>query len=242
VIVSTETGAQARATGLPANDRSAGPTRAPTWGQWFRDSFLAGLLVLAPLSITLYILWFVFDHVDAPLGDRINALIHRATGIAFHIPGLGILATVALVLAIGAVSRFAVFRFALGTVEGWIERLPLVRSLYNASRQIVVPFTEEGALPFSDVVLVEYPMPGRFTLGMIARQRVTSDPHDDRIVVFFPTNHLHLGYPVILRRHEVTRIDMSVEEAIKFFVSCGSVAEDRLFQPSEPPPVPSGRS
>jgi len=77
---------------------------------------------------------------------------------------------------------------------------------------------------------------------MIARQRVTSDPHDDRIVVFFPTNHLHLGYPVILRRHEVTRIDMSVEEAIKFFVSCGSVAEDRLFQPSEPPASYPGRS
>jgi uncharacterized membrane protein len=214
-----------------------------TWGATLRQSFLAGLLVLAPLSITLYILWFVFDHVDAPLGNRINALIHSLTGIDFHIPGLGILATVVLVFAIGALTRLALFRVFLRLLERTIERVPLVRSLYNASRQIVVPFTEKDALPFSEVVLVEYPMKGRYTLGMVARQRVSDDPTDDRLVVFFPSNHLHLGYPVILSRHDVLPIAMTVEEAIKFFVSCGVVGENRLFLPggartSEPSVAP----
>lgn len=209
-----------------------------TWAQTLRQSFLAGLLVLAPLSITLYILWFVFDHVDAPLGDRINALIHSLTGIDFHIPGLGILATVLLVLAIGALTRVAVFRVLLKMVERTIERVPLVRSLYNASRQIVVPFTEKDALPFSEVVLVEYPMKGRYTLGMVARNKISEDPTDDRIVVFFPSNHLHLGYPVVLSRHDVLPIAMSVEEAIKFFVSCGVVAENRLFLARAAIPIP----
>lgn len=207
-----------------------------TWGQTLRQSFLAGLLVLAPLSITLYILWFVFDHVDAPLGDRINALIRSATGVDFHIPGLGILATVVLVLVIGVLTRVAVFRLLLKSVERTIERVPLVRSLYNASRQIVVPFTEKDALPFSEVVLVEYPMKGRYTLGMVARNRISDDPTDDRVVVFFPSNHLHLGYPVVLSRHDVLPIAMSVEEAIKFFVSCGVVTENRLFLPVPVPP------
>src|SRR5688572_23442276 len=170
------------------NTPSKVPQPANTWGQTLRQSFLAGLLVLAPLSITLYILWFVFDHVDAPLGDRINALIHSLTGIDFHIPGLGILATVLLVLVIGVLTRLALFRVFLKMVERTIERVPLVRSLYNASRQIVVPFTEKDALPFSEVVLVEYPMKGRFTLGMVARQRISDDPTDDRLVVFFPSN------------------------------------------------------
>lgn len=214
-----------------------GPTKT-TWAATLRQSFLAGLLVLAPLSITLYILWFVFDHVDAPLGDRINALIHSTTGVDFPIPGLGILATVVLVLAIGALTRLALFRVFLKAVERAIERVPLVRSLYNASRQIVVPFTEKDALPFSQVVMVEYPMKGRYTLGMVARQSISSDPNDDRLVVFFPSNHLHLGYPVILSRHEVQPISMTVEEAIKFFVSCGVVAENRLFVPGSPSALP----
>ena len=71
-------------------------------------------------------------------------------------------------------------------------------------------------------------MVGRQTLGLLARDRVTDDPDDDRVVVFFPSNHLHLGYPVLLSRDDVTVIDMSVEDAIKFFVSCGVVAEDSL--------------
>ncbi len=207
------------------------PGERVSWSKWFRQSFLAGLLVLAPLSITMYILWFVFDHIDAPLGDRINSMIHSATGIEFHIPGLGILATVLLVLFIGAGTRFAFFQLALRQVESLIERLPLVRSLYNASRQIVVPFTEKDVLPFSDVILAEYPMAGRWTLGMIARQRVSEDPTDDRLVVFFPSNHLHLGYPVIMHRAEVQRIEMTVEEAIKFFVSCGVIGENAMFRP-----------
>lgn len=209
--------------------RAAFPSSNP--GQWFRDNLLAGLLVTAPIGITLYILWFVFDHVDAPLGDRINASLQSATGMDVHIPGLGVLATLGLLLVVGWLTRIALFRFLLKQVERALSSVPVVRSLYSASRQIMKPFAQNEALPFSEVCLVEYPMAGRFTLGMIARKRVSPDPDDDRIVVFFPSNHLHLGYPVILRRHEVQVIDMSVEDAIKFFVSCGVLADDARFLP-----------
>jgi uncharacterized membrane protein len=214
---------------------SEGP-RKPTWSRLIRESFLAGLLVLAPLGITLYILWFVFDHVDAPLGDEINEILRDSIGLDYHIPGLGILATLVIVFAIGALTRLALFRWLLRSVQRLIDLVPVVRSLYAATRQIVVPFTEKDALPFSEVVMVEYPMPGRFTLGMVARQRVSDDPHDDRLVVFFPSNHLHLGYPVILRRSDVRPIEMTVEDAIKFFVSCGVIGENDLFALRTGPP------
>jgi uncharacterized membrane protein len=195
-----------------------------------RESFIAGLIAIAPLGITLTILGFVFDHVDGPLGKLINGAIHDWTSFDVHIPGLGLLATLIIVLVVGWLTRLALFRFALRGVEQLIEQVPLVNSLFKASRQIVSPFKEKDAMPFSEVCLAEYPMKGRFTLGMIARQKVSNDPADDRVVVFFPSNHLHLGYPVILSRKEVTVIDMSIEQAIKFFVSCGVIAEDDMFK------------
>lgn len=195
-----------------------------------RQSFLAGLLALAPLYITWKILAIVFSLVDGPLGGRINQLISYASGTAVQIPGLGLLVTGVIVVGIGWLTRMVFFKRILELIELGIERVPIVRSLYNASRQIVVPFTDKQKLPFSEVVLVEYPMVGRHTLGLVAKRHITTDPDDPRVVVFFPSNHLHLGYPVVLHKDDLTHIDMSVEEAVKFFVSCGVIGDDKLIR------------
>jgi uncharacterized membrane protein len=195
-----------------------------------RQSFLAGLLALLPIFITWKILSIVFQMVDGVLGNKLNELLRIGTGIQFHVPGLGLLVTLLIVVLIGWATRLVFFKRILQWVEAVIERVPVVRSLYNASRQIVVPFTDKAKLPFSQVVLVEYPMRGRHTLGLVAKARVTDDPDDGRVVVFFPSNHLHLGYPVVMHRDDMTVIDMSVEEAVKFFVSCGVIGDDRLVR------------
>lgn len=197
---------------------------------FLRQTFLAGLLTLLPLYITWVVLAIVFEMVDKPLGGRINDLISAATGTDVHVPGLGIICTVAIVLIIGLVTRVVFVRRIFEAIDKLIDRVPLVRSLYNASRQIVVPFTDKHALPFSEVVLVEYPMPGRYTLGFVAKQKLSDLDGDDRIVVFFPSNHLHLGYPVVMSRKDVQTIDMTIEEAIKFMVSCGVVGEENLIR------------
>lgn len=212
-----------------------------------RQSFLAGLLALLPLYITWKILAIVFNLVDGPLGGRINTLLSYLSGMKLQIPGLGLLVTALIVVAIGWLTRMVFFKRILTMIENMIERVPIVRSLYNASRQIVVPFTDKHKLPFSEVVLVEYPMVGRHTLGLVAKRNITSDPDDPRVVVFFPSNHLHLGYPVVLHRDDLTPIDMSVEEAVKFFVSCGVIGDDKLIRSGgelidiEPLPVNSAR-
>jgi uncharacterized membrane protein len=190
---------------------------------------MAGLISLLPLYITSRILLFLFEMVDGPLGNKINNAISYYTGIAVHIPGLGLIGTVGVVLCIGWLTRVVLFREGMRWLEELIAQIPLVRSLYSASRQIVVPFTDGAKLPFSQVVLVEYPMLGRYTLGLLAKDRVSDNPDDPRVVVFFPSNHLHLGYPVILDRKDVQPIDMPVEEAVKFFVSCGIVSTDKLL-------------
>lgn len=195
-----------------------------------RQSFIAGLLALLPLYITGRILLFLFELVDGPLGDKLNELLKATLDITIHIPGLGLIGTFLIVVGMGWLMRMVVFQRAMRWVEEGIGAIPLVRSLYSASRQIVVPFTDQSKLPFSQVVLVEYPMKGRWTLGLVAQSKVTEDPEDPRMVVFFPSNHLHLGYPVMLSRQEVEPIDMTVEEAVKFFVSCGVVGDERLLK------------
>lgn len=195
-----------------------------------RQSFLAGLLALLPAFITYQVVMLLFNMVDGVLGDSLNLLLRRVSGRDIHLPGLGLAVTLMLVVGIGWLMRMVFFKRILHGFEALIARVPVVSSLYNASRQIVVPFTDRSKLPFSKVVLVEYPMPGRQTLGLVARDRVSDDPDDDRMVVFFPSNHLHLGYPVVLSRHDVVTIDMTVEDAIKFFVSCGVVGDERLVR------------
>ncbi len=208
-----------------------GRVRGPTvWRDQVRRTFLAGLLALLPLYITYAVLHIVFDIVDKPLGGRIDAILSEALGQPIHVPGLGLLLTVVAVFVIGVLTRLVLFRQILSAVDGLLDRVPIVRSLYNASRQIVRPFTDEHALPFSEVVICEYPMVGRYTLGFVASANVTDDPTDDRLVVFFPSNHLHLGYPVMLRRADVVRVDMTVEDAIKFFVSCGVISSTDLVR------------
>lgn len=194
-----------------------------------RQSFLAGLIALLPLYITFKVLNIVFELVDKPLGARIDAVLTVLRGVPTHVPGLGLLLTLVVVLAIGGLTRLVVFRQVFRWVDLLLDRVPLVRQLYNASRQIVRPFTDAQALPFSEVVLAEYPMAGRWTLGFVASRDLSSMPGDDRVVVFFPSNHLHLGYPVLLSRAHITPIDMSVEDAVKFFVSCGVIGSNSLL-------------
>lgn len=201
-----------------------------TWTHSLRQSFLAGLLALLPAFITYKVIALLFLMVDGVLGEALNSSLRTLTGSDLHIPGLGLVVTLLLVVFIGWLMRMVFFKRLLAGVEKLIARVPLVSSLYNASRQIVVPFADRSSLPFSKVALVEYPMVGRYTLGLVARERVSDDPDDDRMVVFFPSNHLHLGYPVVLSRHDVTIIDMTVEDAIKFFVSCGVVGDDKIVR------------
>lgn len=146
-----------------------------------RQSFLAGVLVILPIYITWKVMAVVFSMVDGPLGKGINSAIQMLTGTHVHIPGLGVLATLAVVLLAGWLTRKVFFKRLLEGFEALLLRIPFVRSLYNASRQIVSPFTDENSkLPFSKVVLVEYPMKGRFTIGLLAKETVSDEPDDDR--------------------------------------------------------------
>ena len=208
-----------------------------------RQSFVAGLLALLPVYVTVRLLLFAFEVLDSALGKGINALLELGIpGWDRYVPGLGLVATVALITAAGWLLRYIVFKRVVHAIDGLLERIPVVRSIHLATRQFIDLLRGAQATPFEQVVLIEYPMPGRFTVGLLARDHVDDGRGgaDDLVVVFVPSNHLHLGYPVVLPRGEVRPLDMKVEDAIKFFVSCGVLLNDPMdLSRKLPAPSPS---
>jgi uncharacterized membrane protein len=202
------------------------PTHAKTLGATLRQSFIAGLLVLLPVLVTYKILYFAFVAVDGLFGPAINRILsHTITDWDLYLPGVGILTTLLVVLGIGYFTRYLAFKRIVAWAEGGIERIPIARTIYGAVKQAVSPFTGKQALPFTKVVMIEYPMPGRYMLALLTRETVDDarGGADDFVVVFGPSNHLHLGHPVIVPRTHAHPIDMAPEEAIKYLVSAGSV-------------------
>ena len=191
---------------------------------WFRGNLVAGLLVLLPIYVTGRILLLLFNVLDGALGPTVNRFIQAAVpGWKLHVPGTGLVFTVILVVLVGWATRYLVFKRLIDWMDLVFAQIPLVRSIYAATRQFIDLLRGGGHTPFQQVVMIEYPMPGCWTMGLLSRSSVSTPEGEDssRVVVFVPSNHLHLGYPVVLPRESVRPIEMAVEDAVKFFVSCG---------------------
>lgn len=213
-----------------------------TIGSTLRQSFIAGLLVLLPVFVTVRVLYFVFEILDGALGKTLNRVLHVwIPGFEGYIPGIGLLATLLVVVGVGWFTRFVYVKQLLGAVDGLLSRIPFAKSIYNASKQFLELLRGSANLPFRHVVMIEYPMPGIWTMGLLARDQVDDGQAGaaDMVVVFVPSNHLHLGYPVVMPREKVRPIQMKPEDAIKFFVSCGVLLHDPIrFDGVLGPPAP----
>lgn len=217
-----------------------------------RRYFVAGLLVWIPLGITLWVLALLVDAMDQsllllPANYRSDALF------GFHVPGLGIVLTVAIVLATGALAAnfFGRKLFALG--DALLSRIPIVRSIYGGVKQISdTLFSPEGKA-FRRAVLVRYPHAGAWTVALVTgapEHEVASILGDDQISVFVPTTpNITSGFFLIVARAETYPLEMSVDDALKYIISMG-VAEpahrlprpERIASGTDPNPLPSPRT
>lgn len=192
-----------------------------------KNIFLAGLAVSVPIGLTIYILFFLIDLMDGLL-RVIPAAIHPETLLGVRIPGLGAIATVALIFLAGLVttsyagSRF--FRFA----ETLVERIPLVRGIYQAIKQIVQTMVSKEGQSFKRVVLVEFPRQGLYTVAFVTASvtgELRQKTGDRCISIFVPTTpNPTSGYYMIVPEDRVTDLEMSVEEAFKLIISGGMIS------------------
>lgn len=189
--------------------------------------FLAGLAVSVPIGLTIYILFFLIDLMDGLL-RVIPAAVHPETLLGVRIPGLGAIATVALVFLAGLVTTsYAGARFFRFT-ETLVERIPLVRGIYQAIKQIVQTMVSKEGQSFKRVVLVEFPRQGLYTVAFVTGS-VTGELRrktgERGISIFVPTTpNPTSGYYMIVSEDCVTDLEMSVEEAFKLIISGGMLA------------------
>ncbi len=207
-----------------------------------KKSFLVGLVAILPVYVTIWVVWKVLAYVDTEAVPRLEPLVGE-----HHIPGLGLGITFLVIVFAGFtaryLTRFVVFRRASRAVEEIIGKLPLVRTVYAAVKQVLLPLLgDEQNRAFKQVVLFEWPGEDQWVMGFVVKEEMGGhelndcedcehEPSpDDRVLIFLPTNHLHLGFVIATRRGKLRPIDMTIEEAIQTQLSLGVAAPSVRFQ------------
>ncbi|MGQ9533021.1 MAG: DUF502 domain-containing protein [Desulfotomaculales bacterium] len=192
-------------------------------GKKLRNYFLAGLAVILPITVTLYLLKLVLGFVDGLAGSVLALFTKR------HIPGVGLISTVLVLLGVGVVATNVVGRRLVALWEGLLLRIPLVNTVYRTSKQVVdALWYRERA--FRRVVLVEYPRRGMWAVGFVTGETVREGNDAEKwLNVFVPTTpNPTSGFLLLLPPSEVVALDLPVEEGIKMVVSGGIISPERL--------------
>ena len=194
-----------------------------------RRYFFVGLIVIAPVGVTIVVLTWIFNTIDDILGESLQ----RALGI--RIPGLGFILLALVVLLVGWVVHNAVGRRLLLWWNEALLRFPVVGRLYNAASQIVQGVVSDQRRVFKRTVLVPYPTTGIWAVGFVTHEeapvmsRVVGEPCYN---VFVPTTpNPTSGFMLVVPRNRVIEVSISIEEAMKFIISAGSVSPTGSGEP-----------
>lgn len=193
---------------------------------FLRRWLLAGLVVWIPLGVTLLAIRFILNLLDAFLLLLPAAWRPDAWGV--HIPGLGALLSVIVLLLTGAVASNYLGARLFSAFERGIERIPAVRSLYGGVKQLVQTLMSRQSTAFKHVVLIQYPRKGVWSLGFQAGTPMelpaSAEAGEDFITVFVPTTPVPTaGFLMQLPRSEVVWLDLTLEEGMRYLLSMGVV-------------------
>ena len=199
----------------------------PALPQRLRNYLLAGILVTAPAAITFWLAWQFISFVDARVTPLVPAQWQPDVFLPFGLPGIGLLIVFIGLTVIGMFAAGIVGRWLMRTSEWILGRVPVVRSLYSAVKQIFETVLAARSDAFRECVLIQYPRPGSWAIGFITGkteghiQEIT----DEQVVnVFLPTTpNPTSGFLLFLPRDEITKLVMNVEEGLKMVVSAGIV-------------------
>jgi uncharacterized membrane protein len=205
------------------------PTRVPRRGVGarLRAYFLAGILITAPISITFYLAWLFIAFVDRQVTPLIPEAYNPNTYLPFALPGLGLVVVIFFLTLVGALTAGFLGRFIVRTGERILARMPVIRSIYAAVKQIFETVLAQQSHAFREAVLVEYPRRGIWAIAFITGRtegEVQSLTEEEVINIFLPTTpNPTSGFLLFVPNKELVRLSMTVEEAIKMVISGGIV-------------------
>jgi uncharacterized membrane protein len=189
----------------------------------FKRYFLAGLILWAPLSITIWVIAWVFDVLDSvlPMAIRSEALFGR------HIPGFGVVVVVLLILLTGFIAANLIGQKLVEVWEGLMRRIPLFRSIYSSVKQVSDTILSPNGQAFRQAVLIQYPRQGSWTIGFLTgtpASDVAQHLPTECVSVYVPTTpNPTSGFFLMMPKSEVIELSIGVDAALKYVVSMGTV-------------------
>lgn len=217
-----------------------------------RSNFLAGLIIVAPIGLTLYLIWTVVGWIDSwvwpfvPDNYQPEQLINRyfraegAEQINVNVRGIGVVVFLIFTMLVGWVGKGILGRSFLRWGESIVERMPVVRSIYNGVKQIAETVFSQRDTSFDKACLIEYPRKGIWAIAFVStaakgevKQKISDD--EEITTVFLPTTpNPTSGFLLFLPKANIKPLDMSVEDAAKLVISAGLVYPNSK-DPTQPP-------
>ena len=218
------------------------PLKIVTPAQRIRAYFFAGILVTAPLSITFYLAFLFINFVDDKITPLLPEKYNPETYLPFALPGLGLVMLFVGLTIVGMFMAGFMGRFFKRTYENILNRMPVVRSIYNAVKQILETVLAQQSNAFREVVLVEYPRRGIWAIAFITGKtegEVQNITEDTCINIFLPTTpNPTSGFLLFVPKEDLIPLTMGVEEGIKMVISGGIVTPpDRRPQSLQDKPL-----
>ncbi|MBV2183567.1 MAG: DUF502 domain-containing protein [Rhizobium sp.] len=205
-----------------------------------RNNFLTGLIICAPVAITIWLTWSFIDWADSWVKPYIPSRYNPESYLQFAIPGFGLLIAVTTITLIGFLGKNLIGRSIVDFGERIFHRTPLVRTLYKSLKQIFESVLKDQSSSFKKVGLMEFPSPGLWALVFIAteaRGEIAVKLNEDgveMVAVFLPPTPVPTaGFLIFVPRDKLKVLDMSPEEAAKLLFSGGLVMPDY-----KPPALP----
>ena len=192
-----------------------------------RKWLLTGLLVIVPGVITVWVLNRIVGTLDQTLQILPNSWQPDAV-LGYHIPGFGVVLTLAILLLVGAIASNFVGRKLVSWGDALVSRIPVVRSIYSSVKQVSDTLFSESGNAFRTAVMVQWPREGMWTIAFVTGVpggELATHLSEDFVSVYVPTTPNPTGgYLVVVRKSDCIELNMSVDAALKYIVSMGVVA------------------
>jgi uncharacterized membrane protein len=190
-----------------------------------RKTILTGVLVLTPILLSIWLMFKLLAITDSIIKIFPEA-VRPENLLGFGIPGLGVLLFFILVYGVGIAMRYYIGRQVVSFYESILIRVPVISSLYQATKQLMNTLFSQDGKHFREVVLVEYPRRGIFSYAFLTNELQYLDISEDELIsIFLPsTPNPTTGFYLLVPKQDLYRVDLTVEDAFKLIMSAGIVA------------------
>jgi uncharacterized membrane protein len=186
-----------------------------------KKKFITGLLVLIPLIVTAYIIYLVVSFMEGFIGPALSNIFYQVFRREVYVTGMACIIFVVLTYLTGLFVSNYFGRTVFSRGERLVKRIPIVKSIYGSIKDMTEAFSSEKIKSFKEVVLIEFPFPGRYAIGLVTnRVEIRGLPHCS---VFVPTTpNPTSGYIILVKEEDLLFLDMATDDALKYIISLGT--------------------